>query len=233
MGRATAQRFAEAGAQLVLADLSGEQDAAAEEIGENAVAISADVSDERQVEAIFALANERFGGVDVLCNVAGIGSAGNPLAAYPTEEFEKELNVNLRGVFLGMKHGIASMVSGGRVGSVINWSSGAGLKAVPLASGYVASKAGVVQLTQSAALEYGPQGIRVNAICPGVIRTPLSERVMAAVPEVAEQWKAATPLGRLGEPGEVAEVALFLASDASSYVSGVALTVDGGMNSTR
>jgi NAD(P)-dependent dehydrogenase (short-subunit alcohol dehydrogenase family) len=232
MGRTTALRMAAEGARVVAADVSGAEAQTVAEIGDGAIAVRTDVSDEDQVRTMVSAAIDAFGRLDVVCNVAGVGSAGSPLADYPADQFDRELEVNLRGVFLGMKHGIPVLLQTGG-GAIVNWSSGAGLKAVPFASGYVAAKAGIVQLTQSAAQEYGGQGVRVNAICPGVIRTPLSERVMSEVPDVAEQWIAATPLGRLGEPEEVTEVALFLASDAASYVNGVAIAVDGGMHSSR
>jgi NAD(P)-dependent dehydrogenase (short-subunit alcohol dehydrogenase family) len=233
MGKATAQAFAEAGAKVVLADVQDEVKSVAEQLGDHAAATIVDVTDEGQVEAMFEFATERFGRVDAICNVAGLGSAGNPLATYPTEDFDREIAVNLRGVFFGLKHGIATMIAGGRGGTITNWSSVGGIKAIPLAAGYSASKAGVVQITQAAAQEYGREGIRVNAICPGPIRTPLSERVREDVPDLFEQVEAASPSGRVGEPEEVAAVALFLASDAASYISGVALNVDGGLTSSR
>ncbi|HKN39601.1 MAG TPA: SDR family oxidoreductase, partial [Acidimicrobiia bacterium] len=140
------------------------------------------------------------------------------------ENFDRVIAVNLKGVFLGMKHALPVMVAGGG-GSVVNIASAAGLVGFPMLPAYCASKGGVVQLTRAGALEYAAAGVRVNAICPGVIDTPLTAGIDPGMTDAAT---AMTPLGRLGRPSEIAALAVFLASDESSYMTGAAVSIDGG-----
>jgi NAD(P)-dependent dehydrogenase (short-subunit alcohol dehydrogenase family) len=226
MGEATALAFAREGAMVVAADVSGAQDATAKTGGDNVISCHADVTSEADVAAMLALAAERFGGLDILCNVAGIGLYA-PVDEMPLETFEQVLAVNLVGVFLGMKHAIPLMRERGG-GSIINWSSVGGLNASSRQTvAYSASKFGVVGVTKVAAVDYGKHNIRVNAICPGFIPTAiLGADAMRLYPENRLEEKAA--LQRAGEPDEVAQVAVFLGSDRASYVSGAIIPVDGG-----
>ena len=166
MGRASAQVFAREGAKILAVDVTGKQDETAAELGDGVVACQCDVSVESEVEAMFATARDTFGRVDAVLNVAGIGGFGM-LADLPLEEYDRVLNVNLKGVMLGTKHGITAMLPTGG-GSIVNWASIGGLGASPGTSAYSASKAGVISFTKSAAVEYGTQGIRANAVCPGL-----------------------------------------------------------------
>ena len=225
MARATARVFVREGAKVLAVDISGREKETADELGDAVVAFHADVTDESQVEAMFKTALDTFGRVDAALNVAGIGS-GQPLADITLDEYNRIMAVNLTGVMLGTKHGIRSMLPTGG-GAIINWSSIGGLGASPMGvSVYAASKAGVISFTQSAAIEYGTQGIRANAICPGFIETE-----MTGGPGTAEKFPAlvqGSALKRAGKPEEVAEVACFLASDRASYVTGAIIPVDAG-----
>jgi NAD(P)-dependent dehydrogenase (short-subunit alcohol dehydrogenase family) len=229
MARATVDVFVREGARVLAADVSGAQDETAAAYGDEVVATQVDVSDEAQVEAMFATALEAFGQVDAVLNVAGIGAA-TPLADVTMEEYDRIMDVNLRGVFLGTKHGIRTMLAGGG-GSIVNWSSTGGLNASPMpVSLYAASKHGVIAVTKQAAHEYGTQGIRANAICPGFIETPMSGGKGAA--EKFPALVGGTALKRGGQPEEVAELASFLASDRASFLTGAAIPVDGGLTAT-
>ena len=224
MGRATAIRFAQEGAKVVAVDISGLEDDAASAAGDDSIACHADVSKSADVRAMLNLAVDRFGRLDVLYNNAGIQGALALTADYDEDEFERVIGVNLRGVFLGMKYAIPLMLKSGG-GSIINTSSMAALVAFPMMAGYCASKGGVSMLTKLTAAEYASQGIRVNAILPGAIDTGMTQ---AMPPDYINGAIAATLMGRIGTPDEIATLALFFASDESSFVTGTLVPVDGG-----
>jgi len=224
MGRASAEVFAREGAKILAVDVTGRQDDTAKDLGDGVVACQCDVSDESQVVAMFKTALDTFGQVDAVLNVAGIGGFGM-LADLPLEEYDRVLNVNLKGVMLGTKHGINAMIPTGG-GSIVNWASIGGLGASPGTSAYSASKAGVISFTKSAAVEYGTQGVRANAVCPGFVETALTggPGSGARFPQLIE----ASALKRAGQPEEVAELASFLASDRASFITGAVISIDGG-----
>ena len=226
MARASARVFLREGAKVLGADISGREQEAAEELGDAFVPFHGDVSKEAEVEAMFRAALHAFGRLDAVLNVAGIGGP-QPLADVTLEEYDRIMAVNLRGVMLGTKHAIRNMLPTGG-GSIINWSSTGGINvsAMPL-SVYSASKAGVISFTKSAAVEYGTKGIRANAICPGLILTELSGG-RQAIEKYPHLVQGCALKKRAGEPEEVAELACFLASDRSSFITGAVLPVDGG-----
>jgi NAD(P)-dependent dehydrogenase (short-subunit alcohol dehydrogenase family) len=224
MGRASASVFVREGARVLAADISGREEETAAALGDAVVPFRCDVSKESDVEAMFAAALERFGRVDAMLNVAGI-AAGGMLADVSVDEYTRILNVNLQGVILGVKHAIKAMLATGG-GAIVNWSSIGGMNASPGTSVYSVSKAGVIAVTKAAAVEYGPKGIRANAICPGFIETEMSggPGAGARFPHLIE----GSALKRAGQPEEVAELASFLASDRASYISGAIIPIDGG-----
>lgn len=224
MGRVCAEVFVAEGGQVLVADISGKEQDTAAALGDAAVSAGCDVRDEAQVAAMFDAALSAFGRVDAVLNIAGIG-AGGALHDMDMDQYEQLMAVDLRGVYLGTKHGIRALLqNGGRGGSIVNWSSLAALATGSYGSAYAAAKAGVVALTRSAATEYGHENIRVNAIAPGIILTEMGEAGIAHDPEKPKR----NPLGRAGRPEEVAQLALFLASDRSSYISGLTIPIDGG-----
>jgi NAD(P)-dependent dehydrogenase (short-subunit alcohol dehydrogenase family) len=227
IGRATAIRFAAEGAKVIVADITGAEDETAKAIGGDAIAVHADVSNSSDVRSMVGFARSHFGRLDVIFNNAGIEGAQAPTADCTEENFDRVISVNLRGVFLGMKYAIPLMIESGG-GSIINNASVAGLVGFRGIPAYCASKGGVVQLTKTAALEYATQRIRVNAICPGVIWTPMVQRFTAGSAEAEAAFRAMEPVERFGTPEEIASMALFLASDESSFITGAALAVDGG-----
>lgn len=232
IGLAIAQAFATAGASVCLNDIAAEKvEQAANALrkaGRDAFAFVADVADPAGVASMFEAIDQRWGRIDVLVNNAGVEPVSSILD-HSLEDWRRALDVNLTGTFLCTQQASRRMREQGS-GVIINIASIAG-KSQPLylRSAYAASKAGQVGFTKEAAREFAAYGVRVNAVCPGVIITPMTERLRRDEAQMA-RWRAEIPLGRLGEAEEVAAVCLWLASDAASYVTGVAWHVDGGKN---
>jgi NAD(P)-dependent dehydrogenase (short-subunit alcohol dehydrogenase family) len=225
MARAATGVFVREGARVLAADISGREDETAAALSDAVVPFHVDVVDEVQVEGMFAAALETFGRVDAVLNVAGIAGV-QPVADVTLDDYERIMAVDLRGVMLGTKHGIRTMVPTGG-GVILNWSSIGGMNGSRLpTSVYSAAKAGVIAFTKAAAIEYGEQGIRANAICPGFIETEMSGGKGAAARFPA--LVAGSALRRAGQPEEVAELASFLASDRAAYLTGAVIPIDGG-----
>ncbi|QSG04979.1 glucose 1-dehydrogenase [Halapricum desulfuricans] len=233
IGRAAALRFAEEGAAVVAADVNVEDgEALVEEIeaaGGEAIFVETDVSDSGDVEAMVDAAVDTYGGLDYAFNNAGIEGANEPTADQPMDNWERVIDINLKGVFQSMRAELPVLLEDGG-GAIVNTSSIAGKVGFPEISPYVATKHGVIGLTKTAALEYSEAGVRVNAICPGVIDTPMVDRA-SGDNESVDQAIAATPIGRLGEPEEIGDAAVWLCSDEASFVTGEALVADGGLTS--
>ncbi len=231
IGRASAIGFAAAGAKVVVSDVDaagGEATVKAiRDQGGTAVFVRADVTKAAEVEALVRACEERFGALHLAHNNAGMLGAVGETIACSEENFERVMALNVKGVFLCMKHEIPAMLRAGG-GAIVNTSSGSGLVGTPGLPAYAASKHAVVGLTKSTALEVIRKGIRVNAVCPGVTRTTMLEGFMGGNAEVEARVKEANPSGRLGTPEEVAAAVLFLCSAHASFVNGACLSVDGG-----
>ncbi len=226
IGKATAELFAKEGAKVVIGDLATSAGAkVAEKMG--AVFFPTDVSKSEDVDALVKTATDKYGRLDVMFNNAGIG-IGSPLLGTTAEDYYRTIRIDLDGVYWGLQAAGKVMVAAGR-GAIVNTASVAGLIGSTGLSAYNAAKHGVVGLTRNAALEFAPFGVRVNCICPGVIETPLVMDNFAVVEGARKMLDAMHPLGRMGQPQEVAKAVLFLASDDASFVTGHALAVDGGM----
>lgn len=232
IGRASARALAREGAKVVVSDVvveGGEETVRMiEESGGEATFVKADVSKASEVEALVNSAVEAYGKLDCAHNNAGIEGTMGSTVECGEENWDRTININLKGVWLGLKYEIPRMSEGGG-GAIVNTASVAGLVGFQNLPAYVASKHGVVGITRTAALEYAQQGIRVNAVCPGVIRTPMVERILGGDPEAAAQFTALEPVGRMGTPEEIAEAVVWMCSDAASFVTGHAMAVDGGL----
>ena len=231
IGAATARLFAREGASVVLADMLEEQGkAVAAEIkkaGGKAEFVHCDVTKSNDVKNAISSAVRLYGKLDILFNNAGIIGVTADLANYPEEDFDRVLSVNLKGYFLGLRHAIPEMLKNGG-GSIINTASILGMVGSPFAAAYAAAKGGVIALTRVAALECAGQAIRVNAIAPGAVDTPMLQGQIIAMPQAEQALMQMAPLGRFAQPEEVASLVLFLASDESSFITGATYPIDGG-----
>lgn len=231
IGRATAMIFAREGAQLALADVveKGGQETLrmVTESGAKAIFVKADVSKTQDVDAAVAKAVETFGRLDCAFNNAGIGGAARLTHEYSDEEWNRVIAVNLTGVWLCMRAEITQMLKQGH-GSIVNTSSIMGLTGAIRVPAYTAAKHGVAGLTKAAALEYGRHGIRINAVCPAPIYTPLLMGAFEKKPEIEQRYARSEPMKRIGQPEEVGEAVAWLCSDRASYVTGLPMPVDGG-----
>ncbi len=233
IGEATAKEAAAEGAKLMLCDVdSAKGGAVAAEIGEAATYRDCDVTDEGAVQAAVQATIDELGGIDCSFNCAGILGVVGPIGELPLDGWKQLIDVDLNGVFLCTKHQVNAMAAKGS-GSILNMASAAGLIGWPGASGYVAAKHGVVGLTKAAALEYAEAGVRVNAICPSYTMTPMVEKdlfedTLGNDEELISAARANHPIGRFAQPPEIAAAAVWLLSDKASFVTGIAMPVDGG-----
>ena len=231
IGRETAVLFAKAGAKVVVA---GRREAEGQETveliragGGDALFVKADVSKASEVEALVKKTVENFGRLDVAFNNAGIEGVWVPIVRQSEEDWDRTIDINLKGVWLCLKYEIRQMLRQGGGGAIVNMSSVTGLIGSAGAAAYSASKHGVIGLTKSAALENAKGGIRVNAVCPAVIETPMAERIFGA-PQVHKFVLSCHPIGRFGRPMEVAEAVVWMCSDHASFMTGQSLVLDGG-----
>jgi NAD(P)-dependent dehydrogenase (short-subunit alcohol dehydrogenase family) len=235
IGRASAERFAGAGAKVVVADLDDAQGGgtvgAINATGGEAVFVRVDVADPEQVAAMVSTAVDGFGRLDIAVNSAGLPGTYAAFDDQRLDEWQRTIAVNLTGTFLAMQAQIPPMLAAGG-GAIVNVASAAGLMGFANLPAYVASKHGVIGLTKSVALEYARQGIRINAVCPGSVRTQMLEGFTGGDEKALEGMGKMTPVGRLGTPHEIAEAIVWLCSDAASYVTGHAMAVDGGVLAT-
>jgi NAD(P)-dependent dehydrogenase (short-subunit alcohol dehydrogenase family) len=231
IGRATALAFAGEGARVVAADLLGTEGEETVKLiqdrGGEAVFVKTDVSSPAEVANLVDRAIASYGRLDIAFNNAGVEGELATTAECSEDNWDRTLSINLKGVWLCMKHELPRMLERKR-GSIVNCSSVAGLAGVARLPAYVASKHGIIGLTRAAALEYAKQGIRINAVCPGVIRTAMVDRLIRAHPEMESQLIAGEPMGRIGTPEEIAAAVVWLCSESASFVTGHALAVDGG-----
>ncbi|MBT5068087.1 MAG: SDR family oxidoreductase [Halieaceae bacterium] len=232
IGRAIAMKLASEGARVLVVDFNEETaEQAVNDIvnaGGEAKTFVADVSDEQRVSAMVKFAVDTFGSLDVACNSAAVSRGSGPIHTFDKAVFDQTLDLCLTNTFLCMKYEIEAMLEQTWGGSIVNISSNASLRGQPYNTAYAAAKSGVNLLTKSAAAEYGHKGIRINAVSPGVVRTPGVEKYFEEQPKIAEGLKQAAVMRRLGEPSEIAEAVCFLASDRASFITGQLLSVDGG-----
>jgi NAD(P)-dependent dehydrogenase (short-subunit alcohol dehydrogenase family) len=231
IGRATAAAFASAGASVAVADVSeqGNQETARliEDQGGRALAVRCDVTSGQDVKAALDHVVDAFGRLDIAFNNAGVEQPVGPAAEVSEEQWDRIVDINLRGVFLCMKHEIPLMLQQGG-GAIVNTSSGAGVTAVKGQAAYTAAKHGVVGLTKAAALDYAEANLRINAVCPGIIDTAMMQRFTGDSAEGRQRVIGQEPVGRMGTPEEIAGAVLWMCSDAAAFVVGHALVIDGG-----
>ena len=236
IGQATSRIFAREGAKLVLADVVEEGGnrtlKMVQDLGAEAIFVTCDVSKWSDVEGTVNKAVQAYGRIDCAFNNAGIEGKGGNTHECTQENWDRVLAIDLTGVWLCMKAEIAQMLKQGGNCAIVNTSSGTGLAGVRGMPAYVAAKHGVAGLTRAAALEYGKQNIRINAVCPGPIRTPMMGRLLQNRPDAEQRFARSEPLKRLGEPEEIGEAVAWLCSDRASYVTGLPMPVDGGFMAT-
>jgi NAD(P)-dependent dehydrogenase (short-subunit alcohol dehydrogenase family) len=232
IGRSAAQCLASSGARLMLSDIDEQAGqrllAQFHDLGLDAHFMRCDVTDTQQVQALITATVERFERLDCAVNNAGIEHKHTKLADHDDADFDRVIAVNLKGVYLCLKHELRVMLEQG-YGTIVNTASVAGLGGAPALGGYVASKHGVMGLTRTAALEYAKRGIRVNAVCPSFTNTDMVKRMIANDPRLGDALNNASPMKRMGEPDEVARAIAWLCSDESSYINGQGIALDGGM----
>jgi NAD(P)-dependent dehydrogenase (short-subunit alcohol dehydrogenase family) len=233
IGRATTELFAGQGARVVACDRDTERGGAAVDelsaAGHEAVFVAADVTDADAVSAVLARAVDDYGRLDFAANCAGVGAGHATTHEYSDEEWDRIVEINLRGTWLAMRLEIAQMLDQGDGGVIVNVSSTLGVRGALFSSPYSASKHGVLGLTRSAAVEYAAAGIRVNAVCPGVIDTPMMDETFERFPDIRDALIGFVPLGRMGRPDEVANAIAWLCSDGASFITGEAIAVEGGL----
>jgi NAD(P)-dependent dehydrogenase (short-subunit alcohol dehydrogenase family) len=231
IGRATAIAFAVEGAEVVLADIDtvGNEETArlVAEHGGRVLAVRCDVTSSSDIRGAVEQTLREFGRLDVAFNNAGIEQPPAPLVDISEDEWTRLLDIDLRSAFLCMKYEIPAMIEHGG-GSIVNTSSGAGVVGIRGQAAYVAAKHGLIGLTKSAALDYAAQGVRVNAICPGIIETPMMDRFSGGTPEGRARVIGQEPVGRMGRPEEIASAVLWLSSDLGAFATGHAMVIDGG-----
>jgi NAD(P)-dependent dehydrogenase (short-subunit alcohol dehydrogenase family) len=231
IGRETAVLFAKAGAKVVVAgrrELEGKETIELiRAAGGDGLFVKTDVSKASEVEALVQRSVEKFGRVDVAFNNAGIEGVWVPIIEQSEEDWDRTIDINLKGIWLCLKHEIQQMLKQGGGGAIVNMASIAGLVGSAGAAAYVASKHGVVGLTKSAALETARSGIRINAVCPAVIETPMGKRLFGT-PAVRKNLLGFHPIGRFGRPTEIAEAVVWMCSDRASFMTGQSLVLDGG-----
>jgi len=229
IGRAAAIAFAKRGAKVIIADCIEDNETVntISSVGGEAIFINCDISSETNVQALIKKIVDKYGRLDYAFNNAGIEGIAAPTADCTMDNWNKVLGINLTGTWLCMKHELAVMLKQGS-GNIVNNASIAGLVGFQNSPAYVASKHGLIGLTKNAALEYARSGIRINAVCPGVIHTPMIDRFTGKNKEVEKQFENMEPIGRMGKPEEVAEAVIWLCSEGASFVTGHSMVVDGG-----
>lgn len=231
IGRETAVLFAKAGAKVVVAGRREQEGQETIELirtaGADGLFVKTDVSKASEVDALIQKTGEKFGHLDIAFNNAGVEGAWAPIARQSEEDFDRTISINLKGVWLCLKYEIRQMLMQGTGGTIVNMASVLGLVGSAGVSAYSASKHGVIGLTKTAALENAKKGIRVNAVCPGFVETPMSDRTLR-VPAVHQHVLSGYPIGRFGTPQEIAEAVVWMCSDRASFMTGQSLVLDGG-----